>query len=55
MLLADREGLFLRQSGVVIGTVRHVPDDERRLLVIVGGDGFPPDSGGGAHFSKPAR
>lgn len=34
LTLADREGLFLRQSGVVIGTVRHVPDDERRLLVI---------------------
>ena len=33
-LLADRESLFLRQSGVVIGTVRHVPDDERLPLVI---------------------
>jgi Fic family protein len=33
-LLADREGLFLRQSGVVVGTVRHVPNEERLLLVI---------------------
>ena len=33
-LLADREALFLRQSGIVIGTVRHVPDDERLSLVI---------------------
>ena len=33
-LLAEREGIFLRQSGVVIGTVRHVPDDERLPLVI---------------------
>jgi len=33
-LLADREALFLRQSGVVIGTVRHVSDDERLSLVI---------------------
>jgi Fic family protein len=33
-LLADREALFLRQSGIVIGTVRHVPDDERISLVI---------------------
>ena len=32
--LAAREGLFLRQSGVVVGTVRHVPDEERMLLVI---------------------
>ena len=34
VLLADREGQFLRQSGVVVGTVRHVPDEERLLLVI---------------------
>ncbi len=33
-LLADREGLFLRQSGVVVGTVRHVPEEERLSLVI---------------------
>jgi Fic family protein len=33
-LLAEREGLFLRQSGVVVGTVRHVPAEERHLLVI---------------------
>lgn len=32
--LADREGLFLRQSGIVVGTVRHVPDEKRLLLVI---------------------
>lgn len=32
--LADREAVFLRQCGVVIGTVRHVPDDERLPLVI---------------------
>ena len=32
--LAEREGLFLRQSGVVVGTVRHVPDVERLPLVI---------------------
>lgn len=33
-LLAQREGQFLRQSGVVVGTVRHVPDEERLPLVI---------------------
>jgi Fic family protein len=33
-LLSDREALFLRQSGMIIGTVRHVPDDERLSLVI---------------------
>ncbi len=33
-LLAEREGLFLRQSGVVVGTVRHVPDEERLPLII---------------------
>ena len=32
--LADREAVFLRQGGVVIGTVRHVPDEERLSLVI---------------------
>lgn len=34
VLLADREGQFLRQSGVVVGTVRHVPDEERLSLII---------------------
>ncbi len=33
-LLADRETAFLRQSGVVVGTVRHVPESERLPLVI---------------------
>ena len=33
-LLAEREGLFMRQSGVAVGTVRHLPDDERLPLVI---------------------
>ncbi len=33
-LLADRERLFLQQSGVVVGIVRHVPDEERQLLII---------------------
>ena len=33
-ILAEREGLFLRQSGIVVGTVRHVPDEERLPLVI---------------------
>jgi Fic family protein len=33
-LLAAREGLFMRQSGVAVGTVRHLPDDERLPLVI---------------------
>ena len=32
--LAEREALFLRQSGVVVGTVRHLPDTERLPLVI---------------------
>lgn len=32
--LTEREALFLRQSGVVIGTVRHVPDEERLSLII---------------------
>jgi Fic family protein len=32
--LAEREGLFLRQSGVVVGIVRHVPDDDRLQLII---------------------
>jgi Fic family protein len=32
--LAEREAQFLRQSGVVVGTVRHVPDGERLSLVI---------------------
>jgi Fic family protein len=34
VLVAEREALFLRQSGVVIGTIRHVPDDERLSLII---------------------
>ncbi|MSO51989.1 MAG: DUF4172 domain-containing protein [Acidobacteria bacterium] len=34
VLLADREGQFLRQSGVVVGTVRQVPDEERLSLLI---------------------
>lgn len=33
-LLADRERLFVRQSGVVVGTVRHVPDEARLSLVV---------------------
>ncbi len=33
-LLAKREALFLRQSGIVVGTVRHVRDDERLSLII---------------------
>ena len=33
-LLAEREAVFLRQCGVVVGTVRHLPDDERLPLVI---------------------
>ncbi len=33
-LLAEREAAFLRQSGVVVGTVRHFADDERLPLVI---------------------
>ncbi len=33
-LLAERESLFLRQGGVVVGTVRHIPDEERLSLVI---------------------
>jgi Fic family protein len=32
--LGPQEAAFLRQSGVVVGTVRHLPDDERLLLVI---------------------
>ena len=33
-VLAEREAEFLRQCGVVVATVRHVPDDERLSLVI---------------------
>ena len=33
-LLAEREASFLRQSGIVVGTVRHVRDDERLSLII---------------------
>ncbi|MGE0113798.1 MAG: Fic family protein [Steroidobacteraceae bacterium] len=32
--LAARETVFLRQSGVVVGTVKHLPDEERLPLVI---------------------
>lgn len=32
--LAEREAAFLRQSGVVVGTVKHLPDDERLSMVI---------------------
>lgn len=32
--LAAREALFLRQSGVVVGTVQHLPEEERLPLVI---------------------
>ncbi len=34
VLLADQEGQFLRQSGVVVGTVRQVPDKEQLSLLI---------------------
>ncbi len=33
-VLAEREAEFLRQCGVVVATVRHVPDGERLSLVI---------------------
>ncbi len=33
-VLAERESEFLRQCGIVVGTVRHVPDDERLPLII---------------------
>src|SRR3990167_297510 len=32
--LAEREAAFLRQSGVVVGTVKHLPDDDRLSMVI---------------------
>lgn len=32
--LVEREAAFLRQSGVIVGTVRHLPADERMPLVI---------------------
>ena len=32
--LAGREGAFLQGSGVVIGSTRHLPDEERRMLVV---------------------
>jgi Fic family protein len=32
--LAEREASFLRQGGIVVGTVRHLPDAERLSLVI---------------------
>jgi Fic family protein len=33
-LLAEREAAFLRQSGVVVGTMRHFADEERLPLVV---------------------
>ena len=33
-MLVEREAVFLRQTGVVVGTVKHLPDDERLPLVI---------------------
>ena len=33
-LLVERENSFLRQIGVAVGTVRHLPDEERLPLVI---------------------
>src|SRR5688500_5450094 len=33
-LLAERERTFLRQSGVVVGTMKHFADEERLPLVI---------------------
>lgn len=32
--LVEREAAFLRQSGVIVGTVKHLPDDERLPLVV---------------------
>lgn len=32
--LAQREAMFLKQSGVVVGSVRHLPDDARAQLVV---------------------
>jgi len=32
--LAGREAAFLLASGIVVGTTRHVPDEERRQLVV---------------------
>ncbi|HTE43419.1 MAG TPA: DUF4172 domain-containing protein, partial [Steroidobacteraceae bacterium] len=32
--LGEREAVFLRQSGVIVGTVRHLPDDDRLPLVV---------------------
>jgi Fic family protein len=32
--LLEREATFLRQGGIVVGTVRHVPDEERLSLII---------------------
>lgn len=32
--LMEREATFLKQSGVIVGTVRHLPDDERMPLVV---------------------
>ena len=33
-VVTEREAVFLRQCGVVVGTVRHLPDDERLPLII---------------------
>lgn len=33
-VLASREAAFLQGAGVVVGTVRHLPDDEHVQLVI---------------------
>jgi Fic family protein len=33
-LLSERDATFLRQSGVVIGTMRHFPDEERLPLIV---------------------
>jgi Fic family protein len=32
--LLEREATFLRQGGIVVGTIRHVPDEERLSLII---------------------
>jgi Fic family protein len=33
-LLAEREATFLRQCGVIVGTMRHFPDEERLPLIV---------------------
>jgi len=32
--LTEREAVFLKQSGVIVGTVRHLPENERMPLVV---------------------